>query len=130
MGLLHKIHVDLEITEAEAKEFATYMSSIILLIPFSGESLKGFAINQALSAQETLAKKANYLEILESAIRTKYANEDFVSNNDEAKVKLLASVMLDSLQFAGGVSVPTVLKYVLALTHMASDKRPASLKGL
>merc|ERR1711924_73854 len=38
--------------------------------------------------------------------------------------------MLDSLQFAGGVSVPTVIQYVFALTHMASDKRPVALKDV
>merc|ERR1712232_687914 len=38
--------------------------------------------------------------------------------------------MGDSMQFAGGISVPSVLNVVLALTHMASDRRPDSLKDL
>lgn len=128
--LLHKIHLDLEIDANSAKEFASYMSSIILLIPFSEESLKNFIVEKALSAQATLAKKAAYLETLKDAVRRKYAHEDFVSRNDEAKIGLLASIILDSLQFAGGISVPSVLNYVLGLTHMASDRRPESLKDL
>jgi len=126
--LLHKIHLDLDITEAEAKEFADYMSGILLLIPFSEKTLEGFVINTALSAQSTLAKKAAYMETLKDAVRSKYANEGFVLNNDEGKITLLASVVLDSLQFAGGISVPTVLRYVLALTHMAPASRHDSLK--
>merc|ERR1712146_832887 len=128
--LLHKIHLDLEIDANSAKEFASYMSSIILLIPFSEESLKNFIVDKALSAQATLAKKAAYLETLKDAVRRKYAHEDFVSRGDEAKIGLLASIILDSLQFAGGISVPSVLNYVLGLTHMASDRRPESLKDL
>merc|ERR1712066_282943 len=70
------------------------------------------------------------MEAIKDAVRTKYANEDFVSNKDDAKITLLASAILDSLQFAGGISVPTVLKYVLALTHMAPDRRHESLQDV
>jgi hypothetical protein len=128
--LLHKIHVDLDIAETDAKEFASYMSSIVLLIPFSEMDLQGFVLSNALSVQTTLAKKASYLDTLKSAIRAKYADEAFVSDNDEEKITLLASVFLDSLQFAGGISVPTVLQYVLALTHRADDSRQQDLKGV
>jgi len=38
--------------------------------------------------------------------------------------------MLDSLQFAGGISVPSVLNIVLALTHMASENKHDSLKQI
>merc|ERR1711988_281848 len=64
---------------------------------------------------------------LKSAIKAKYASEAFVIENDVEKINLLASVMLDSLQFAGGISVPTVIKYVLAMTHMDSKNRHQSL---
>jgi hypothetical protein len=87
-------------------------------------------VDTVLSAQETLAKKRQYLEIIKSAIRTKYANEDFVKRNDAAKIELLASVMLDSMVFAGGASIPTVLQIVLALTHSASSRRHNSLENL
>merc|ERR1712232_574220 len=128
--LLHKIHVDLDISETDAKEFASYMSSILLLIPFSEQDLQGYVLRNALSVQATLAKKASYLDALKSSIRAKYADEAFVSGNDEEKITLLASVFLDSLQFAGGISVPTVLQYVLALTHRADNSRQQDLKGV
>merc|ERR1711981_984274 len=72
----------------------------------------------------------SYLEDLKSAIKTKYASEDFVLENDVEKINLLASVMLDSLQFAGGISLPTVIKYVLAMTHMAPEYRHQSLTNV
>jgi len=70
------------------------------------------------------------LDALKSAIRAKYADEAFVFGDDEEKITLLASVFLDSLQFAGGISVPTVLQYVLALTHRADNSRQQDLKGV
>jgi len=128
--LLHKIHLDLDLTDLEAKEFADYMSSIILLIPFPEVTLSSFLVQAALSVDDTLAKKAEYLESLKAAIKAKYINEEFVRNSDDAKMDLLASVMLDSLQFAGGISVPTVINYVIALTHMVNENRHDSLKQI
>jgi hypothetical protein len=104
------------------------MSSVILLIPFPEATLNSFLVKTALSVEDTLAKKAEYLEGLKLAIKAKYANEAFVINDDEAKINLLASVMLDSLQFAGGISVPTVINYVIALTHMANENKHEALK--
>merc|ERR1711988_1639916 len=92
--------------------------------------MQSWIVDTVLSAQDTLAKKRQYLEIIKSAIRTKYANEDFVKGNDAAKIELLASVMLDSMVFAGSASIPTVLQIVLALTHSASSRRHDSLKNL
>jgi hypothetical protein len=83
-----------------------------------------------LSVGDSLAKKAEYLESLKSAVKTKYGDEEFVRNGDDAKMNLLASVMLDSLQFAGGISVPTVINYVIALTHMANENRHDALKQI
>jgi len=128
--VLHKIHLDIDLDHAQAKEFANYMANVVLLIPFPEAILKSSVMEKALSVQDTLAKKAEYLETLTSAIKTKYAGEDFVINGDDAKISLLASVMLDSLQFAGGISVPTVINSVLAMTHMADGIRHDSLKQL
>lgn len=128
--VLHEIHLDLALDDAQAREFAEYMGQIIRLIPFPAGTLKNTLVETVLSAQETLAKKVVYLETFKSAIRTKYAGEDFVISNDALKIDLLASVMLDSLQFAGGISVPTVITTVLGLTHMAMGNRHESLKGL
>jgi len=128
--LLYKIHLDLDINEAQAKEFAAFKSSMLLLPPFSEEALQSWALDVALSAKKTLAKKTHYLEIIKSAIRSKYANEAFVKTDDAANIELLASVMLDSMVFAGGASIPTVLQCVLALTHAASHTRHNSLKNV
>jgi len=128
--LLHKIHVDVDLIDSEAKEFADYMSSIILLIPFPESTLDSFLVRNALSVEDILAKKAEYLESLKIAIKAKYVDEEFVIKGDDAKLDLLASVMLDSLQFAGGISVPTALNYVIALTHMASENRHDALKHI
>lgn len=92
--------------------------------------MQNWLVDMVLSAQNTLAKKTHYLETIKSAVRAKFATEDFVKSNDVAKIELLASVMLDSMVFAGGASIPTVLQCVLALTHTGSSRRPNSLKGL
>lgn len=128
--LLHKIHLNMHLTEDEAKEFADYMSKIITLIPFPAEVLQNWAVEGALDAQNTLRRKEAYLEQFKAAVASKYAGEDFVVNGDNEKIELLASAFLDSVQFAGGVSVPTVIQYVLALTHMADASRPSDLQGL
>merc|ERR1711976_583471 len=74
--------------------------------------------------------KATYLDTLKEAIKAEYANEEFVRGKDDAKIGLLASAMLDSLQFAGGISVPTVINSVIALTHMTPQNKHESLKGV
>jgi hypothetical protein len=122
--------VNLDISEEEAKEFAAYMGKIITLIPFSEDALSSTSADLILSAQATLTQKATYMEGMKSAIRAKYAGEDFVKSNDVEKINLLASVMLDSLQFAGGISVPSVINNVLALTHMASENKHDSLRDV
>jgi hypothetical protein len=128
--LLSKIHVDLDLTDSEAKDFADYMSKILPLIPFPETTLNSFLVEKVLMVGDTLAKKAGYLEILKSAIKAKYKGEEFVRNDDDDKVNLLASVMLDSLQFAGGISVPTVINYAIALTHMADENRHEALRHI
>lgn len=127
--VLHKIHLDLDIDEAAARRFAEYMNKMIILIPLTDNILELKIINNVLSVKDTQDKKAGYLTTFKNAIRKKYADRDFVKNNDVAKIELLASVYLDSLQFAGGLSVPTVLGYILALTHMAEGNKHESLRG-
>jgi len=128
--VLHKIHVDIDMDQAEAKEFSSYMANVVRLIPFPESVLDSNVLEYALSVTDTLAKKATYLESLKSAIKTKYAGKEFVKSNNDDQITLLASVMLDSLQFAGGISVPTVINSVLALTHTATENRHDSLNGV
>ena len=127
--ILHKLHLNMDLNEADARRFADYMSKMIILIPLSDSMLNDSILESVLSIKDTKDKKAGYLTACKNAIYQKYASEDFVKNNDVEKIELLASVYLDSLQFAGGLSVPTVLSYMLALTQMSDSNKHASLKG-
>jgi len=124
--ILHKVHLNVDLNDADAKEFAEYMSKMIILIPFPKNVLENNLIKPLLKPYDTIGKKAVYLNEYKQAIREKYKDEYWV--NDEERVTLLASVYLDSLQFAGGLSVPTVISLVMGLTHMSESNKFPHLK--
>jgi len=76
------------------------------------------------------ATKQRYLTEYEDAIRRKYPVGQHAWAADPIKVTLVASVFMDTLLFAGGLSVPTVMGYVLALTHMDESNKHDSLRGV
>ena len=127
--ILHKIHLNLDLDEATAREFADYMSSMITLIPLTENVLYDPLTARVLGQDPaaTIEKKLQYLEDYKAAVRVKYAGEDWVG--DDERVNLVASVFMDSLQFAGGLSVPSVLSLAMGLTHMAEANKPDSLKS-
>lgn len=128
--LLHKILLDIDLSEAAAREFASFMNSMLLLIPLPEEVMSHWLVEPVVNPSDTLATKQRYLAEYEGAIRRKYPVGEHAWAADATKVTLVASVFMDTLLFAGGLSVPTVMGYVLALTHMAESNKHASLQGV
>jgi hypothetical protein len=126
--VLSKIHFNVDVSEAEAKAFASYMSSMLTLIPLPQNVRDHWIIERVLKPSETMAKKAAYIKKFKNAVRAKYADRNWVG--DESKVNLVASIFLDSITFAGGLSMPSVINTVFALTHMSESGKHAFLKGV
>lgn len=127
--LLHKILLNIELDEPAARQFAQFMKKMLVLIPLPDGVLANPLVAAAIDPAGALDIKRRHLAEYEAAIRVKYAGADWCCG-DPGKVTLLASVMMDTLLFAGGLSVPTVLGYTLALTHMPDADRHPSLRGL
>ncbi|CAK0831531.1 unnamed protein product [Prorocentrum cordatum] len=124
--ILHKAHMDIDLSEAEAREFADYMGKVILPVALPEGQVNTCPVRQALGISETQGRRSAYLRRYRAAIRTKFLDRDFTYE----EVDLVASAFLDALQFAGGIAVPTMIQYVIALTHMREEDKWEQLKGL
>ena len=108
--MLSKIHLILTLPKRR-QAFASYMGSMLRLIPLPQNVRDHWIVEEALGPSKTLAKKAEYIKKFKEAVRAKYADRSWVG--DESKVNLVASNFLDSLPFAGGLSVLQSLKQSL-----------------
>ena len=66
-----------------------------------------------MNTKEALKDKAKWLEKYRAALRKRLPDE--TSKMNDKQLTLLSSVVMDALLFAGGVSIPTVLGYCLAI---------------
>jgi hypothetical protein len=124
--ILHKVHMNIDLTDAEAQDFVDYMGKVLLPTPFPEEVARSCPFKSVLSIPETLSRRSDFLAKYREAIKVKIPNRNFTY----AELDLVASAFLDSLQFAGGIAVPTIIQYVLALTHMNEERKWPVLKNL
>lgn len=124
--ILHKLHMNIDLSEPEARTFAGFMDKAILIIPFPEEAADTWLVKTVLGIPSIQATRAAYLERYKKAIQAKFPGRTF----SPGQLALVASAFMDSLLFAGGLSVPTVLQYVLALTHTAAKSKWPALRDL
>jgi len=102
--ILHYYHLGIEISDADAAEFASNM----------GGYLQGSALG-ALYSEKLKKYKESRLEIYKAALKKNRANQ--VAGMDDLQVTKFASTIMDSLCFAGGLSVPGVIKNSFAILY-------------
>uniref|UniRef100_A0A7S1WSW0 C2 domain-containing protein n=1 Tax=Alexandrium catenella TaxID=2925 RepID=A0A7S1WSW0_ALECA len=125
--VLHKIHLGLDLTWEEAQDFTKFQSRALLIIPFPGLTPDN-ALWGTLGIDKVLATKAEWLARYKAALREILPEEARAWSGEQ--LTLAASFVMDSLLFAGGASVPTVLSYCMAVpwTAWGRDNLPASFK--
>ena len=126
--LLHKIHLDMKLTTDEAAEFVAFQSSILTLIVLPNSAIDNFAVRKILKVKEACATRKRWLEKYMAAIKgdSRGIIPDAMKT-DEKTVLLLAHSLLDSLLFAGGLSVPSIINVGMAVLY--SDSSPLEAKS-
>jgi len=110
--VLHKILLDMDLSETEAKSFATFQKEFLKIAGLPPSVAQSFVANK-LVVQAAFATKMDWMNRYKVAIKKKWPNGPW---NDPRRLELMASVCLDTLAFAGGLSVQSVATRVLAMT--------------
>jgi len=111
--VFHKVHLNLDISDAYAQEFGTWMTFFLIPQPIPPDLIAWWPVEWVIGAMGVLETKAKFMYVIKEAITAKWPNEDW-----KGKLDLMASAIMDSLALAGGLSVPTVLDYMIALLFM------------
>jgi len=109
--LLHKFHLGLDISDNEADEFVSRQLQYLAMASAPSRTLACIAIDCA----DLLAYKAAQIEKYKLALSAKFPSE-WSSFSELARTKVASQVM-DSLLFAGGISIPTVIKFSFAVLY-------------
>ncbi len=113
--ILHRVHLGIELSEDEAEGFMAMQMKVLAISGFPAASLRVGALRKALDIDKIKAEKASWLERYKPALRAVLPAETARLSDDE--FSWFASAVMDSLLFAGGQSVPTVMGYCLALPY-------------
>jgi hypothetical protein len=108
--LLHKIHLDMELSEQEATDFMAMQGKLLI-----SSALVGKGMRDLLGTDAALERKAYWMDRYRTALAKMWPEE--VGQMTPLQVTLLASNCMDSLMFAGGQSVKTVLAQAFGLLY-------------
>ena len=109
--LLHKIHFNITLTWKEGEDFMNMQKILLISIAPSESLMRNRFVQYMIGLDKALENKAKYLQRYINAI------DKIFDDIPEDKKTLLASNFMDSLLFAGGQSVPTVLSYCIGLKY-------------
>jgi hypothetical protein len=91
--ILHKVHMNIDLTDAEAQDFADYMSKVILPVPFPEPVARSCPFQRILNVQETMSRRSVFLAKYCAAIRVKFPTQNFTDKECDQ----VASGFLDAL---------------------------------
>lgn len=110
--LLHKFHLDMQISDDDAREFIARQFGFLTLASTNDAAVQ---LATSYSEQDLLTYKAGRLDLYRAAIERRFPTLwAGLSTLERTK---LASAVMDSLLFAGGISVPTVGRFALAMLY-------------
>lgn len=146
---MFKVTLDLDILDNEATEFAEWQGNLPMLIVLPEGMVSGFGgklLNGALFSMKPSMirqKYAAYMDTFKSRIREIYFNPAlsrthpfrrlFEEHNvpaDDRSFHTLAHGFLDAMAFAGGLSVPGIMKVGLAVLKSSESIFPSDQRGL
>lgn len=112
--LLHKIHFNMDLTWEEGEEFMKMQRTLLISIAPGESIMKNFVVRRVLGLDEAIEKKKRMLKRYIRAIEKMFVEVNYFTHRQKM---LLVSNFMDSLLFAGGQSVPTVLSYCTGLLY-------------
>ena len=112
--VLHKIHLNMVITWEEGKSFMDMQGKLLRTIPFEEELINNSIMRGITGLNETLNMKMVWINKYITAIKEMLPETNTMNNE---RVTLLASNIMDSILFAGGQSVPSVLSRCITLLY-------------
>jgi hypothetical protein len=112
--ILHKVHLNIDLSDIEAQAFADFQTSLINHLPYQRNLLWVL-----FAGWYPAGTRRDYLETYKAAIQQKWSGENWQAMPE--KLTVVASAMLDSMTLLGGHTVPKVLDYLFALMHMNDD---------
>lgn len=115
--LLHQVHLGLDLTDDELLAFSTFQASNLILIGVPEGVVSNTVVRAALSIETTLEQRQQYVDTYKAALQKFLPVETAALT--PAQLNILASNVLDSLCFAGGQSVQTVITQTLTLLYSA-----------
>jgi hypothetical protein len=116
--LLHVVHLGIELSDEEAVSFAAMQRKLLIGIGVPPLMVGKTFVRDKLGLDEALAEKEAWLAKYTDALLGIFPQE--TAAMAPAQLALLASSVMDSLLFAGGQSVQTVIAMAMAL--LVSDK--------
>lgn len=129
--MLFEIHLGREITEEQAVEFINFQSSALLAIatPYYFHHIFGSTLGAWLTTycfKPIQDKRLEYFQTFSENLMVHLPVEDFKDLSEKEK-QLITSSVMDSLLFAGGLSISGVLQMCVGLLvdSVGSDVSPA-----
>lgn len=113
-AILHKVHLNLDLSDAEMRDFAAFQQQLVKVVPFK----RNWFWETSLGMYPKKVKH-DFEDMYKAAIKLKWPGEQW--KDSPAKLTVLASAMLDSMSLIGGASVPTVLDFMLSLMFMEGE---------
>ena len=110
--LQHRVLLGIELTEREASDFIEMQMKLVLgmALPEAAAQAVGESL---LGLDAAIESKQEWLRRYERALVCRLPEE--TAGMSRERIRVLAAMVLDILLFAGGLSVPSVISYALAL---------------
>jgi len=112
--VLHKVHLNVDLSDEEAKHFAAFQTDLMRVIAFPRNDLWETVLGEFPSDLRT-----QYINNYKAAVAAKWPDEDW--SMVQVKAALLANAMLDSIALHAGPVVSGALEHLLALLYMQEE---------
>eukprot|EP00928_Gymnodinium_smaydae_P081515 TRINITY_DN65021_c0_g1_i1.p1 TRINITY_DN65021_c0_g1~~TRINITY_DN65021_c0_g1_i1.p1 ORF type:complete len:532 (-),score=60.96 TRINITY_DN65021_c0_g1_i1:159-1754(-) len=126
--VLHKIMMNMDVTERDAKDVIDIQGQHIKIQGLPPGILANSMIRNALKIDKVGMRKQDWIDRYTTAVKHKYSSESFAAN--KTKTMILATSYSDALLLAGGLSIPSAIKNMVALAYSADMSQGSGLKDV
>ena len=113
--VLHKVHLNIELSWTRGIRFMKMQAILLISIAMGNSVIENKLVRSILGIDKAIKEKEKWLNIYIEALKKDFSKD--VENLSGKQLVLMASNIMDSLLFAGGQSVPTVLSYCTTLPY-------------
>jgi hypothetical protein len=111
--LFHKIHLDLDVSDEDAANFVRIKKANAAYSAFPPRTTRCPFFGSISGMNKFNKKRVAVVGKFKSALGQKFPAEEW----DDEKLATVANMFCDSMLFAGGLSVPTMIQIMLQLWH-------------